>query len=147
MKFVCPDCGKEVLEEVMDGVVVYSSITSISECGDHEYDTKHRVYENGDSVHYQCMNCGFILKTKNGEDICTCEDLVSWLKSHMIRIIVVVEGGVVQNIFSSHPDLDIDVLDHDNARNGLDDETAEKTRVLNERLEKEIKEKGLEIVW
>ena len=57
VKFVCPDCGGNRLECVMDGI--HSCVVaSIDSDGDHEYGE----YESSADVdRWQCVDCGFVI--------------------------------------------------------------------------------------
>ena len=62
----CPKCGDHRLEEVMTNVTISSRIISVSpdEC---EYDNMEN--NGGDVDRYQCMNCGYRLKSNTVDEL------------------------------------------------------------------------------
>lgn len=82
LKFICPKCKGEILEEVMTDVVQYSSIGSISEDGSVDYCVNGISHEGGEVELYQCHDCAYILKIDNDDNV-NCEDeLVQWIKKY-----------------------------------------------------------------
>ena len=63
----------------------------------------------------------------------------------MVKVIVLVEGGLVQGIYSDNPDeLDIDVIDYDEVN---DPGCSQEYKDGAEALEKEIKDKDMTVVY
>lgn len=84
MEFTCPICGEHRLEEIMTDVVVASIITNLNEEGDHDYGEQ--VNEDGEVDHYQCVNCGWIIKHGSletlGNPITDVIELAKWIKKN-----------------------------------------------------------------
>ena len=78
LKFKCPKCNHNQLEEVMIDVVQSSTIDNIDEEGYVDYE--HTSSEGGEVDRYQCAKCGYVLKNEIGGKIDTPEELVEWLK-------------------------------------------------------------------
>lgn len=78
--FVCFKCSGTTLEEVMTGVTVSTTITSVGDQGDVEYGEA--TNENGEVSHYQCLDCGYILPVypRPGEPM--VNSLFQWLKNN-----------------------------------------------------------------
>lgn len=86
LKFKCPECEADRLEEVMTEVTVNTEITSIvvdsdGDEGDIDISYADQVNENGSVSHYQCYCCGYVLRKEN-RPICEETELVDWLKAH-----------------------------------------------------------------
>ena len=63
----------------------------------------------------------------------------------MVRVIVLVKGGLVQGIYSDNPDeLSIDVIDYDEVN---DPGCSQDYKDNAEAVEKEIKEKNMSVVY
>jgi len=63
----------------------------------------------------------------------------------MVRVIVIVEGGLVQSIYSDNPDeLSINVVDYDEVN---DPDCSKKYREKAEALKKEIEDKNMSVVY
>jgi hypothetical protein len=79
LKFKCPACDSNELEEVMTNVTQYSSISIIEEGenGVVAIDYANNNCEDGEVDHYQCMGCGYILTGVHDEI-----DLAEWLKKN-----------------------------------------------------------------
>ncbi len=78
LKFKCPKCNHNQLEEVMINVVQSSTI---SEIDSEEYiDYENSSTDGGEVDRYQCSQCGYVLKNELGGTIDTPEELVEWLK-------------------------------------------------------------------
>lgn len=82
LKFTCPKCGKNDLEEVMVGVTVFNSIKTIS------YDEHGELIDWGDCDHedgsidrFQCEECGYTIEDKDGMLIRHYDELIEWLKN------------------------------------------------------------------
>ena len=82
MKFICPTCKSQRLEEVMTNVTVASQLTNISVTGDHEYGEQ--TNEAGEVSQYQCMQCGFIVCNDSGPITDTVE-LGRWVKDNCTK--------------------------------------------------------------
>jgi predicted RNA-binding Zn-ribbon protein involved in translation (DUF1610 family)/rubredoxin len=78
LTFTCPECGKHRLECVMDGIHS-CDVTSIPESGNFEYGD---LESEADVDRWQCLECGYILQTKNGDNITANEDVVAWIKKN-----------------------------------------------------------------
>lgn len=77
--FKCPNCDGNRLEEVMSDVVVSSVIKDLyieDDVANYDYDEQ--TNEHGHITCFQCVDCGFILKT-NGELVRDLEGLAEWL--------------------------------------------------------------------
>jgi len=82
INFKCDVCEHDTIEEVLNDVTQYSTL-----CGDIEkysdggvaIDSELTNSEFGELSHYQCMNCGEILKN-HGVTITTPEELYGWLE-------------------------------------------------------------------
>lgn len=88
IKFVCPRCGGNVLEEVLDDAVVETPVTFRVEPGRHTgmrmiYGVSRCI--EGDVIKYQC-SCGFAPSDKDGEYICDDSALEEWLNNPVIGI-------------------------------------------------------------
>lgn len=83
IKFKCPKCGCEHLEEVLSNVTQYSIIDVIDDDGAIDYRDKGMSYDGGEVNRYQCNECGFTVgeDETNGE-VNTPEELVKWIKEH-----------------------------------------------------------------
>lgn len=81
MRFTCPKCSHQVLEEIVCGATVTSEILDILiEEPEAEYGKQDT--ESGDVERYQCAGCGFVIKNGESEEVFTLEGLVEWLKLH-----------------------------------------------------------------
>ena len=80
LKFKCPKCSSNRLEEVMGNCTVSSAIKEICSDGDIEYGDQSTEY--GEVDRYQCLECGFVLKDENGNKIDGVEKLVEWLNNN-----------------------------------------------------------------
>ena len=63
-KFKCPKCGREILEEVITGIVLSTPLSKIAmtdDCPDPEYDYSKEESHDGIVDRYQCKNCGFVI--------------------------------------------------------------------------------------
>jgi transcription elongation factor Elf1 len=81
LKFKCPACGCEKLEEVLVGVRQLSLITAIDESGAIDYDPNGVNAEEGEVSNYQCFNCGEHLQDESGV-VNDPDILVEWLKKN-----------------------------------------------------------------
>ena len=83
LKFTCPECGKNRLEEVTVDVVQYSEITAIDEetsavdYGGHNTD-------GGNVNCYQCLDCGYEIEFEDEEreEVNSSVLLVEWIKKN-----------------------------------------------------------------
>jgi len=85
VKFVCPSCGDNRLEAVLDGSHT-TAIVSIFKGGDIEYG---EMYSNGDMERFQCVSCGYIItkdddsRTPDDQKIITDDyELVEWIEEN-----------------------------------------------------------------
>ena len=81
LKFVCPKCNHHELGSVEQVIRTYP-ITKISGNGDLEYDTDRVIAGDGQVLAYQCMNCGYELKNKQGNSIDDCTKVSEWCKKN-----------------------------------------------------------------
>jgi len=81
IKFTCPECGKNELGSVEQVIRTYP-ITKISENGNLEYDTDRVIAGDGEVLAYQCINCGYELKNKQGNPIDDCVKVPDWCKKN-----------------------------------------------------------------
>ena len=86
LKFKCPNkrnkCKSHRVEEVLSRVYQYSTIDVIEKDGDEVYTDYGDVSYDGDDAQierYQCSECSFVLKDKDGHFIATPEELWDWL--------------------------------------------------------------------
>jgi len=56
INFICPECGRAKLEEVMVDVTVASEVLDVDEDGNVEYGEQ--TNEDGEVLHYICAYCG-----------------------------------------------------------------------------------------
>jgi len=83
LKFKCPKCGKKVLEEIMVEVVQSSSISEIQDDDGTVYiDYENSSTDGGEVSHYQCVECGYIIKDEDDNNINNHDDLAIWLKDN-----------------------------------------------------------------
>jgi transcription elongation factor Elf1 len=75
--FTCPDCKGHRLEEIMVNVTVASEIIVIHSCGYCEYGEPSN--DCGVIDRYQCLDCGFMILTKDGENITDPQELFQHL--------------------------------------------------------------------
>ena len=84
IKFVCPRCGGNVLEEVLDNAHVETPVTFQVEPG--RTTGMRMIYGKttcieGDIERYQCSACGFTPSQEDGDPICDDEALEEWLNN------------------------------------------------------------------
>lgn len=82
IKFKCDVCEHDVIEEVLNGVTQYSTVSELEKFPDGTVDIAYDELtktEYGELSHYQCMNCGKTL-TNHGETIHTPEELYELLE-------------------------------------------------------------------
>lgn len=81
LKFICPECEGNLLEEVMQGVTVFNTLDTIAynEFGESIKwgDCDH---EDGHIARFQCNACGYILEKSTGAFVRDYDDLIEWLK-------------------------------------------------------------------
>jgi len=144
--FTCPECGCNLLEEVMKDVTVTTVISAILNNYDFEYDQKRSSKEDGEIARYQCISCGFTPRDEHDSSITCPEALVDWLKEQKAgpRVIVVVDEGLVQRVYSDQ-NIDASVLDYDVAKNGSAD-VVEQALKRNKRLNDEIESGKLKVI-
>ncbi len=78
LKFTCPDCKDTRLECCEDGHYA-SEVTNIDKDGDFDYG---EIKASGTVDRFQCLNCGYVLKDENEENIIDEEEVVEWLKEN-----------------------------------------------------------------
>ena len=84
LKFRCPKCKGERLEEVNPDCRVVLLLTRIDYEGDHDYQSTMPQIEtnsNSDGHWYQCANCGLQVTDSEGFVINDCVQLSEWLKT------------------------------------------------------------------
>lgn len=88
VKFVCPDCSFNQLEEVQDSCVVsvqlYDISVDVEEDGGWTCNCEYGEEEVCEAFtdRYQCSNCGFVLTKGSKTPIKDLQDLGEWLISH-----------------------------------------------------------------
>ncbi len=87
LNFKCPNknnkCNSNTVEEVLSGIVQYSTIGDIEKDVDEVYADYGEVSYDGDEAQierYQCAECGYVIKDEDGNTIITPERLWDWLK-------------------------------------------------------------------
>lgn len=78
--FTCKNCGDHWLEEIQVDCVSTHEVKSIGENGDIQYGKTET--EGGTISHYQCSNCGVVLKDDDDQDIVDEEQLADWIKNN-----------------------------------------------------------------
>lgn len=58
LRFTCPACDGNALEEVMEGVTVTSQISDIHYDEEDGLEYREQLNEGGRVVRYQCADCG-----------------------------------------------------------------------------------------
>ena len=100
--FECPSCQCDQIEEVMTGVTISTTISDMHllEKGSQPWimhdtvDVEYGIHDDGNPTteygqvdHYQCINCGWVIRDGGKEDgegtyITDPETLFEWLKQH-----------------------------------------------------------------
>lgn len=83
VKFKCPACDSNRLEEVMTGVTVTREITSVGidrEVADLTYGNQ--INEDGELDCYQCAACGTALRLDNDQLVTGPAELATWFEQH-----------------------------------------------------------------
>lgn len=79
IKFTCPSCGSNRLEQCYDGPHK-CEITSIDAEGDFDYGEYNSSTEPDRS---QCLTCGFVITDDDsGARLWDNEEVVAWIKKH-----------------------------------------------------------------
>jgi rubredoxin len=95
LKFICPECGCTLLEEVMEGVTVFNNMDSLAYNEHGECikwgDTSH---EDGSIARFQCNECGFMLEDDDGFLVKDYEGLIEWLKERDANVVCESCGGL-----------------------------------------------------
>jgi len=76
LKFKCPKCGHDRIEEIMINVIVSTPVCRINVSdGNYEPEYDHLKAENYDAQvdRYQCAECGFIVPVRSLEALATTE--------------------------------------------------------------------------
>ena len=79
INFCCPSCktpGARI-EEIMVGVVQASDLIEVHECGDAEYGDM--ATDGGVVDRFQCIICGYSIKTMDDEMVTDLDGLYQWL--------------------------------------------------------------------
>jgi len=137
IEFECPNCNGCVLEEVLSNVTLASEIHDIHNDGQVFYGKE--TTEDGTIEHYQCSRCGYIIYDTAGECVSTPEELIKWLNENPapIKLIVIIRGGVLESMYSSRSDFEIEILDYDLEECAESEEAADAIKNEHDRLEKE----------
>lgn len=75
IKFRCDVCEHDIIEEVLSDVTQYSKISDIEQFDNFPYKTTVALdygesnVEGGDLSHYQCQECGFLIKATSPEEL------------------------------------------------------------------------------
>ena len=80
LQFTCPLCGKHRLESVETNATVSSEITNLDESGDFDYNPP--IIHCNEVDHYQCVDCGYLLKNKTKSKIYENTEVVKWIKEN-----------------------------------------------------------------
>ena len=82
LKFKCtnPDCECKELECVEEGVTLSSTIMSLNEDGDFDYESP--SMDGGEINRYQCQYCGFVLKDEDNNNLTEHLEVVEWVKKN-----------------------------------------------------------------
>lgn len=80
LKFICPECKCEQLEEIVSSAEVTTPINQLDEECDFEYDLHSQSIENGHVERYQCVYCGHMVVDEDDSVITDSAELVAWLK-------------------------------------------------------------------
>ena len=76
LKFKCPKCGSNVLEEIMIEVITSTPIRKITVANgryEPDYDHSNAETHDGQVDRYQCAKCGFIVPVRNLEALAVTE--------------------------------------------------------------------------
>ncbi len=76
LEFTCPDCKDHRLECVEDGPYT-SEILNIDAAGDFDYGN---INASGEVVRFQCLHCGYTLKSGDDNPLYDNEEVVFWIK-------------------------------------------------------------------
>ena len=80
LKFACPECGHDALEEVVAVDMMVNPISRLDPGGDHDYGGTDS--EEGEGVQcYRCAKCGWEIEDGEGIRIDDCVSLAEWLKT------------------------------------------------------------------
>ena len=77
-KFQCRKCGCKRLEEVMVGVTQSTAIEGVDKDG---LVYGHSSTDGGEIDHFQCLECGEVVRDGNGLTIVSPETLMEWLEA------------------------------------------------------------------
>jgi len=77
LKFICPICGNERLEEVCTGATLSHTVEVYRGGENAEYSETeiHEAYTD----RFQCEECGYVLYHDNGSVVKTLEDASEWI--------------------------------------------------------------------
>jgi len=76
MKFKCPECGDDRIEEVLLGVVQYTEVQNVTdEDGNPSIKYGEHSLDAGEVSHFQCLHCGEHIADDE-------EDLLAYLKEN-----------------------------------------------------------------
>jgi len=80
VRFRCPMCRDDKLEEVMGEVTTATVIKSVDREDEEITEYLGSTYEGGGVVsRYQCTNCGWTVKNEHGEAVDNPTDLIPFL--------------------------------------------------------------------
>ena len=86
LKFTCLICDSNRIEEISSSNFISSELEIISSDGDHDYLLP--IINDSETLYYQCVNCGEIIKGESGFYISDCDALAEWIEEHCPQ-----EGG------------------------------------------------------
>ena len=114
MKFVCPKCGCNDIEEVKGNVNVFSRL-NLDPDGSMSYSNPETRPTGGTVTMYTCEACNYVI-SDDGEDIHNIQALKEWIATNcdFANIVIEVKGGTVIAVFSSDNNVQVEILDHDN---------------------------------
>ena len=78
IKLTCPQCSSQKMMAIMTGVTLRGHIKSISSRGDATFG--YLMFSEEPIHHFECQQCGYVLKDHKGKIINSPEGLVKWLK-------------------------------------------------------------------
>ena len=79
MKFKCPSCKSNRLEEIADGAIVSTEILDIEDGGSINYGVP--SVDEAYTDRYQCLNCGWVLPV-TANTTPDSEELFQWLEEN-----------------------------------------------------------------
>lgn len=81
IKFVCPACGGNSIDEVLSGVHQYSTVTNLGTSGGTVAADYGAVsHEGGEVSEYRCAHCCTLLKLSPASKVENEAELLQWLQ-------------------------------------------------------------------